>query len=197
MSVRLLTLSGKAIQPYLSDLARLRITVFREFPYLYDGDLAYEQDYLQTYSQSENILFVLVLDGEKVVGASTGIPLLEADREMREPFLQQDTYPPEQLFYFGESVLLTEYRGRGLGKRFFAEREAFAKKLDSAFATFCAVERPEYHPLRPADYPPLDNFWQQQGYAKQEELSAFYSWKDIDEDAERPKKMIFWVKKLT
>ncbi len=196
MSLQVLTLSGKAIEPYINDLARLRITVFREFPYLYDGDLAYEQDYLQTYSQSENSLFVVVLDGEKVVGASTGIPMREADADMQQPFLRSDRFPVEQGFYFGESVLLAVYRGRGLGKRFFLEREAFAKKRKLDFTTFCAVERPENHPLRPSDYRPLDTFWQQQGYTRQPDLVTFYNWKDIDEAEERLKRMVFWTKKI-
>ncbi len=33
-------LSGSQIAPYIDELAQLRITVFREFPYLYDGDEA-------------------------------------------------------------------------------------------------------------------------------------------------------------
>ena len=30
--------TGSDIAPHVEDLARLRIEVFREFPYLYDGD---------------------------------------------------------------------------------------------------------------------------------------------------------------
>ena len=34
------------------DLARLRIEVFRDFPYLYEGDLDYERQYLSTFMMS-------------------------------------------------------------------------------------------------------------------------------------------------
>ena len=39
-------LTGNAVGEVLDDLARLRIAVFRDWPYLYDGDVAYERDYL-------------------------------------------------------------------------------------------------------------------------------------------------------
>ena len=41
---------GRQVQPYIQELARLRIEIFRDFPYLYEGDLDYEAQYLQTYS---------------------------------------------------------------------------------------------------------------------------------------------------
>ena len=47
IDVRVLT--GAALDAALDDVARLRITVFREWPYLYDGDLEYERDYLNAY----------------------------------------------------------------------------------------------------------------------------------------------------
>ena len=37
-------LTGDAVAGALDDLARLRIAVFRDWPYLYDGDVAYERD---------------------------------------------------------------------------------------------------------------------------------------------------------
>jgi hypothetical protein len=49
LDVRVLTGRDAALVERVQDLAQLRITVFREFPYLYDGDLAYEQNYLRTY----------------------------------------------------------------------------------------------------------------------------------------------------
>ena len=64
MAVSIRRLSGDQIKPYLDDLARLRIEVFRHFPYLYDGDMDYERKYLDTYARSPESLFVLALDGE-------------------------------------------------------------------------------------------------------------------------------------
>ena len=41
--IQLESLTGDAARATLLSLARLRIEVFYAFPYLYDGDLAYEQ----------------------------------------------------------------------------------------------------------------------------------------------------------
>ncbi|MDZ3995645.1 hypothetical protein PspTeo4_43872 [Pseudomonas sp. Teo4] len=108
MEIRLL--HGAASAPYIDDLARLRLTVFREFPYLYDGDMEYEADYLGTYMRSGRSLVVLALDDGKVVGASTGLPLVDVASEFQQPFLAQGR-DPASVYYFGESVVLPAYRG--------------------------------------------------------------------------------------
>ena len=50
----------------LEDVARLRITVFRDYPYLYDGNAKYEAEYLAVYAKSPRSIFVLALDGEEL-----------------------------------------------------------------------------------------------------------------------------------
>ena len=52
MTVDVVAVSGTAVAPYLDDVARLRIAVFREWPYLYAGDAAYEATYLQAYART-------------------------------------------------------------------------------------------------------------------------------------------------
>ena len=42
------------------ELAALRIEVFRDFPYLYEGSLEYEKEYLNTYSQSADSMIFSV-----------------------------------------------------------------------------------------------------------------------------------------
>ena len=80
------TVTGQDIQAYVSPLAALRISVFKEYPYLYDGSLAYEEVYLADYAKHPASFVVLVIDPDKpaaqqVVGASTAMPLLHADEE--------------------------------------------------------------------------------------------------------------------
>ncbi|WP_044873654.1 hypothetical protein [Pseudomonas sp. LFM046] len=194
MHIRLL--QGAAIAPHIDDLARLRLTVFREFPYLYDGTLEYEARYLTTYAESPESLFVLALDGERVVGASTGLPMADETEEFQRPFRERG-WDPERIFYFGESVLQAEYRGAGLGVLFFAEREAYARRLGRFdHCAFCAVERPDDHPRRPIGYQPLNAFWARRGYRHHPELRTEYHWRDLDEDTESAKPMSFWLKEL-
>lgn len=189
-------LRGAELAAHILEVARLRIEVFREFPYLYDGDLDYERRYLQTYLESPDSIVVLALDGAQVVGASTALPMACETAEFRQPFVAAG-YDPVEVFYCGESVLLSRYRGRGAGVAFFDRREAHARSLGGfRYICFSAVQRPDDHPRRPPGYVPLDDFWQRRGYRRQPKLTTRYSWKDLDETASSPKPMVFWMKEL-
>lgn len=195
MTVEIKSLSGIDAVACFDDLARLRIEVFRAFPYLYDGSLDHERKYLATYADTEGAVFVLALDDGQVVGMSTGMPMVAETEEVKAPFLAAG-YDPSNLFYFGESVLLSNYRGHGLGVRFFEEREAHAKRLGFNWCTFCAIERPADHPRRPADYVPLNAFWEKRGYRHHPELRTSFTWQDIDESTQSPKPLSFWMKNI-
>ncbi|MCP1315497.1 MULTISPECIES: GNAT family N-acetyltransferase [unclassified Halomonas] len=194
-AVTLVTCQGDAITPHLEALARLRIRVFRDYPYLYDGDLAYEAEYLGRYAQNPASLFVLAFDGDTLVGASTGQPLKDEVAEFRAPFERADI-DPSDVFYYGESVLLHDYRGQGLGKAFIAAREAHARSHSFGTVAFCAVERPEDHPAKLASYRPLHGFWEHLGYRRRAALTARFAWKDIDAAEESEKPLVFWLKSL-
>ena len=195
-SIHIQCYTGSASQPFLTDLARLRIEVFRDFPYLYEGNMAYEKDYLQTFFEAPDSLLVIAQDGDQVVGASTGVPLAFETSEIQQPWREKG-YDLEKIFYYGESVLQKAYRGRGIGVRFFEERERWARQLGRfGIATFCGVVRPEDHPRRPAGYIALDRFWERRGFSKTEDLVCYISWKDLDEPAESPKPLHFWCKEL-
>ena len=192
--IRIERCSGAALKQYIPELARLRIEVFHDFPYLYDGDYDYEKKYLQIYIDTPESVIVLALDGDKVVGASTAIPMKYETDQLKKPFIENG-YDLDDVFYCSESVLNKDYRGLGLGVRFFEQREAHAEELGGfKTITFCCVERPLDHPRRPANYVPLDQFWNKRGYFKHPELATTYSWKDLDETEETPKPMTFWIK---
>ena len=196
LTIRRLTGSDPELRAFLPDLARLRIEVFRDFPYLYDGTVEYEEKYLETYTECPESIVVLVLDGDKAVGATTGLPMDAETEEFRKPFVEAG-HDPARIFYCAESVLLPAYRGRGVYPKFFAEREGHARALGRFdLCTFCCVQRPEDHPLRPADYVPLDRIWSKFGYVKHPELTTTYDWKDVDTAEETAKPMVFWLKSL-
>lgn len=194
MSIEIRRVTGQAVAEYLQEAARLRISVFREFPYLYDGDEESERDYLAGYGECARSVFVLALCDGRVAGISTGLPLEEADEAFRKPF-RQAGLDPAVWFYCGESVLDPAWRGRGIGHRFFDEREAHARELGLAKTCFCAVERPADHPLRPAAYRPNDAFWAKRGYVKRPDLRARFEWKQVDSaGAEVANELAFWLR---
>lgn len=188
-------LTGQALADALDDVARLRIEVFRAWPYLYDGDAAYEAEYLQAYRDSADAILVGAFDGARLVGAATGTPMEDHAEDFGAAFAGQGI-ALEDIFYCAESVLLPEYRGHGLGHRFFDMREAHARALGRSYSAFCGVVRPEDHPLKPEGYRPLDGFWRKRGYEKVEGAVAEFRWKDLDRDEETVHPLQFWMRRL-
>jgi GNAT superfamily N-acetyltransferase len=188
-------LTGRDLKNALDDLAGLRISVFRAWPYLYDGTRDYEARYLSRYAETEGAVVVGAFDGAKLVGAATGAPLGDELENFRAP-LEARGHDPSKIFYLAESVLDPAYRGRGIGHRFFEEREAHARSLGFTEAMFCAVIRPQDHPLKPADYAPLDPFWRKRGYEKLDGVIVTFPWLDVGDDRETEKPMQVWHRRL-
>jgi GNAT superfamily N-acetyltransferase len=190
------THTGQAARPFLGEIARLRIAVFREFPYLYEGSLGYEMNYLEGYVASDHSLIVLANCGADIVGVSTGIPLADADEVFRKP-VESAGFDPGDIYYFGESVLLPDFRRQGLGHRFFDEREKHAAKLGFRSTGFFSVIRVDNHPLQPPQYRPHNAFWQKRGYDRQDAIIAHFPWKQLQEPQETLHELVFWLKTLS
>ncbi|MFN8283713.1 MAG: hypothetical protein U0U67_10890 [Chitinophagales bacterium] len=187
---------GKEILTVADDFAQLRISVFREFPYLYDGSVEYEKEYIQTYSNAKDALLFAVYKNAQMIGATTCIPLKEETEEVKEPFIKAG-FDVDTIFYFGESLILKEYRGLGFGHRFFDEREAHAKSFGRYNTTaFCAVNREDDHPLKPNDYRTNDAFWVKRGYQKSIDLICRMEWLDIQQSVPTYKELTFWTKEI-
>ena len=189
-------LRGAEIASQLDALADVRIRVFRAFPYLYEGSRAYETKYLDVYLNCPRSLAILVWDRERCIGASTVLPLADAGTEAQAPFVAGG-HDIGAIDYFGESVLLPEYRGHGLGVKFFELREAHAAQLGLKICAFCSVQRPDDHPAKPKDYVPNDAFWMRRGYRKVPEITTTFSWPDIGETESTAKPMTFWLRSLS
>lgn len=195
-SLSIRTHTGAGLLPWLGEIARLRIQVFRDWPYLYDGDAASEQRYLQTYVDVPGAMVALCLEGERIVGASTALPLAAETDAIMAPF-RVHGFDVTSILYCGESVLDAHYRGRGIGVRFFEERERHARALPGITAmAFCGVQRDAGDPRRPADYVPLDAFWRRRGFSAHPELLTTMHWREIGKATETPKPMLFWLKSL-
>ena len=189
-------LTADQVEQALEDLARLRMTVFADWPYLYDGDEAYEARYLLNFSASPGAVIVAARDGNgRMVGAATGAPLSDHSEEFALPFARIGL-DPDAFFYLAESVLLPEYRGQGAGRQFFEMREAAARAQGFEHAVFASVLRPDDHPAKPESYLALDSFWQRLGYEPYPSLLAEFSWRDIGETAESFKPLQVWGRDL-
>lgn len=187
--------SRAQLEQVLPDVARLRMRVFRDWPYLYDGTFEYEHRYLESFRESAGAVLIGAFEGGDLVGVATGAPLEDHAAEFGAAFAGQDV-SLDQVFYCAESVLLPQYRGRGVGHQFFDLREAAARALGRKYAAFCAVERPLDHPLRPSGARSLEPFWRGRGYVPMPGVVACYAWRDVGEDRESEKRMPFWMRVL-
>ena len=194
-AISLESLSGAALLPHLDDVAQLRIAVFRDWPYLYEGDLGYEREYLAAYAQSAESVVVLARDGDQVIGASTGIPLAQDSAEFQAPFLARDI-DVAKVFYCGESLLIPAWRGRGIGHAFFDAREAHARRLGGFdWTAFAAVDRDDADPRRPPGHRGNDVFWTKRGYVRQPGMTMHLHWNEVGlGDVLHP--LTFWLRPL-
>ena len=197
MTLRIETFVGPAIAAHVPALARLRMTVFHDWPYLYQGDEAEERAHLAAFAASPDAALVAAFLGDCAVGFSTCLPLRHEKANVRAPF-EARGWDLTRFCYFGESVLLREQRGQGAGVAFFAGREAHARTLDGCDATtFCAVRRAADDPRRPADAAPLDEFWRHRGYARLDGMSCEMSWPEVAGAASVAHTLDFWAKSLS
>lgn len=189
-------LSPGEIAAALTDLAQLRIAVFAAWPYLYDGDAAYEANYLNHFAASPGAVVVVARDrAGRMVGAATAAPLSDHADAFAAPFAGAGLDPADY-FYLAESVLLPEFRGQGAGRKFFELREAAARAQGFGRAVFASVIRPGDHPARPEDYVPLDTFWRRLGYLPLDGLQAEFCWRDLGAADETAKRLQIWGREL-
>ncbi len=189
------TVRDGAVTGMLDDLARLRISVFREWPYLYDGDVEYERAYLSAFAEAPDCALVIARDGDRLVGAATAMPMSRADGVFRQPF-EAGGDALDRVFYFGESVLQPEYRGRGAGHRFFDLREEHARSAGADMVTFCAVVRRGDDPRCVEGARSLEPFWDKRGYAPLPGYFTRVRWPELGGVGDVENLMRFWGRAL-
>lgn len=186
-------LDSQELHSRLEDLAGLRLTIFREYPYLYDGTLEDELSYVSHYAEQGMVL--IALDGNTVAAAVTGMPLDLESEPFQQPFRAADR-DPGQYFYIGELLLLPAYRGNGLGSHLLGLIEQEITNTSRYTHVCCAtVIRPDNHPLRPGDFFPIEPFCRRHGYHLLENVSIRIPWQQID--GTKPLNTLrFWAKQL-
>ncbi|MFS8562979.1 MAG: hypothetical protein LVR00_01035 [Rhabdochlamydiaceae bacterium] len=195
-NINIRTFVGAGIKIYLASIAKLRLEIFKDYPFLCKFSLEEELAYLRKFTQNKDAVAVLVFDGPKIVGAAIGAPFDSQEVEFIKLF-QEKGLNPSAYFYFGQSVLLEPYRGRGLGHHFFDIREKHARYL-KRFTGICFVSilRTSISPPPPKEYSSLINLWEKNGYIKRSDLTCQQSWKDSTAEKATPKTLIFWTKEI-
>jgi GNAT superfamily N-acetyltransferase len=188
-------LSGDTARAVVDSLASLRLTIFREYPYLYDGKREDELTYVRIYADTADACVIVAEADGDVIGAATGIPLKNEDEQMLRAFVRSgiDT---EERYYVGELLCYPEYRGKGLGTRLLARMETHVRSLERYRSLVCAtVIRPDDDPSIPAGYISIRCFLDHHGFRMLPAVTAIFSWLETD-GVVREHPMQFWIKEL-
>ncbi len=190
------TFTGPAMRAALGAFQQLHVEVFYDWPYLYQGNPASEP-YISSYLPHPRAALFLACAAGQPVGAATCLPLEDESDSVKAPFLQRG-WDLRRFFYYGEGVVLKQWRGRGLGVRFFELRESHARAVSTAdYAVFCSVRRPADHKLRPAEPHTNDAFWRRRGFVPFEGVSCEMTWPDRGEAQATRHTLDFWIKSLS
>ncbi len=178
---KLTILKGEQIKPLTPALARLRINLFREYPYLYDGNIKYESDYLREYAKEPYSMLHMVHYNDEIVALFSGMPLSCKSSivlDLKNAMLENGHENIDKYYYYGEILIVPEFRHYGLFNLLFTSMDYEAKLLGFSDACLLTVEREDSHPLKSLDYVPTDALWQTRGY-KRSGLIVNFDWPTI------------------
>lgn len=188
-------LKGSEVIPYLSKLAELRLSFFRNYPYLYDGNLRDEEEYLTMYARSENSIFGVVKEGEEIIGLVTGLPLLECHDAHKNPWIQRED---PNVFYLGEIVLSEKYQTTDLQEKLYQQFEHVVKEIGIYEAiVVCEIERGEENLKKPENEFSSEVLWNGRGFIRHPEIRGHFPWKEIGDLEESDHSMVYWKKPLS
>ena len=196
-SLRIERIAPSALPDLLRTITDIRMQVFSAWPYLYDGNLDDEDEYLRHFQRDPKTVVIGAWDGMDLVGVSTA-SRWETHPENLLSSLPGDwsKVPVTEILYLAESVLYASHRGRGAGKAFFDAREAFAQEIGRRYVAFAAVVRAHDDPQKPADYRDLAPWWRRLGYRPVPGALCSMIWKDHGREQAELHHLQVWIKKL-
>ena len=193
--IRVQAIDSADLPALLRAITDIRMQVFSAWPYLYDGNLDDEDEYLRHFTRDPQTIVLGAWDGDRLVGVSTA-SRWETHPENLLDQLPGLHVPVTDILYLAESVLYADYRGQGIGNRFFQGREAFARQIGRSHVAFAAVIRDADDPLRPKDYRDLGPWWRRLGYAPLNGAQCQMWWKDHGRDEPSLHHLQVWLKEL-
>ena len=191
---------GKNSADYIDIVSRFRVEMFKEFPYLYEGDSSFERNYMQGYTTDSRAMIAIARVDGVLAGVSTGIPLISSSEVVSDA---KNVFSKEKIdigdyYYYGEVIVLPKYRGLGLTTKLYAAQDELIKSWGFKHVCILTVIRENDHPLKPKDYKCPDMMWGHLGFFRNK-LTTEYHWPTFQAD-KRVKNvnnvLEFWTKLL-
>ncbi len=189
--ILLTVLLGNQITDIIPTIAKLRIKSFKGYPYLYNGTLESELEYLELYKNNEHALVVQESESAETV-MLIGAPLIDIFPEAKTIF-ESAQYNADECYYAEEVVLPLANMPLIL--------EAFeAQVIKWNYKNLCliTVKEEENHPLKPENYQSIEPLFEELGFSKTDlSISAAYSTFCAGGSVQqRGHEFVFWIKKL-
>ena len=173
-------LSGKEASAYLDDLVRLRLTLFCKPPYLYQGTVEEERDYLVPMLSAPNSFVVFCFDHGRVIGATTALPLNESKSYFYKPFVENGLNPKEFL-YISEAMVDESFQNQGIGKKMLT----LAKEQTSLKICGIMIDRNDQYEYS------IHSMMKKWGHRPHPEISFDVEYRSID-GKKKSHHMVFW-----
>ena len=152
---------GIDILPFIEKTSEMRIRLFKEFPYLYQGSMDYEREYMKAYAKDPKSTIAIASCDKNIIGVSTGIPLVSESSivDGSAQLITQAGEAPEDYYYYGEILIEPEHRGNKISSKLYSAQNELVKKWGYKKVCILTVVRQKNHPLKPKEYQSLDSMW--------------------------------------
>jgi len=193
-------LTPEQMKPLLPFVANLRVNIFRNYPYLYDGNIAEEMENLEKYAQHNNSALAIAYCNETPVGFLCGSDLMHYSVHFEnsiEDLFKSGNLHAKNYYYCADIIILPEHRGKYLAPQLFDAIENYAQQKGYTASCFI-TEHHENHPLKPHDHKSLVPLWNNLNYQKSA-LITYATWQTYQLDGtikSEQHPLIFWLKTL-
>jgi GNAT superfamily N-acetyltransferase len=167
MSLRIEAMKEKDNAPYVQLLSEMRIKAFKEFPYLYVGNVKDDLYYTSCYTMKHGLL-VLAFQDDNIIGIYSAMPMNTPTCFLEDwsRHLAAEGIDVNKCFYAGELIVDPAFQQRGIGFQLFKRLVLEVDQLGYDTLAGVTVIRPKDHPQRPKDYYDSDAIWIKYGYKK-------------------------------
>lgn len=200
LSISVEIVVGSDIQKYIDYVSALRISTFKDYPYLYKGSLNYEKKYIENYILDNKATLAFAKVNNKIAGISTGIPLASNSEIVKDiqVIFHKNNIDISRYYYYGETIVLPAYRRQGLTTMLYQKQNELVRNWGFKYTTILTVMREDDDPLKPKGYQKPDEIWKHLGFYKNGLVCA-HNWPTIQKSGEvieAYNKLELWVKNL-